>query len=111
MIGMVRVGQDGEHVVEPRDATAILWRRIALTAEIAGIFQVRIALADTGDDQPMFPIVAEIIEIIDMGSAGFQDVTQAGLGGVMQGAGSPNLPILSDISAFALRCQKCFFWC
>lgn len=91
MIGMVCVGQDGEHVVEPWDAAAILRRCIAFPAEIAGISCVWIALTDVSDDQPVFPIVPAIIDVIDTGAAGFQDIAQADLGGVVQRTGSPIL--------------------
>jgi hypothetical protein len=68
------IGGGIELVVEPRDAAAILRRRVPLTGDIARIAVGRIALADIGDCQLVLPGVAEVVEIADRGLARRQDV-------------------------------------
>src|SRR3954463_4673850 len=81
MVGVGWIGGDVELLVEPGNATAILRRRVAFAGDVARVAYAWLALADVCQDQPVLPIVAEIVDVGDGGLARRQHLTQADLGG------------------------------
>ncbi len=89
--GMIRIGSGFEHFIEAGNAAAVLGWSIALAADIARVVDRRVAGADIGDDDPMLPVVAEVVDVFDQGFLGFEDVAQPDLGGHLAREGSPVL--------------------
>ena len=78
-VGMVRVfaiGQDLEPAIEARNASTILRRSRPLSRDVARVLDIRVALADLGERKPVLPAVAEVINIVEDGLSGINDVAQ-----------------------------------
>jgi hypothetical protein len=61
-------------LIEARDAAAVLGRGVSFTGDVARVTDARLTLADNGDSEPVFPAVAEVVEVVDDGAARPQHV-------------------------------------
>jgi hypothetical protein len=89
MVRMGRIGDRFEQFVEAGDAAAILKRAVPFATDVAWIGDSRLAGADIGHGEPMFPAIPEVVSVIDDGLSRLERVAQAHLGRLDARLGSP----------------------
>src|SRR5208282_5805468 len=61
-----------------RRTTAILRRTSSFTAEKPGVLCAGLGFADSLNDDPMFPVIAKIVDVIKLGHAQCEDSRKLG---------------------------------
>ena len=85
VVGVLGIGEDVEGIIEPGQAAAVFGRGGAFAGDQARIFDIRVAEANVGKREPMFPAVAEVVEVVEDGLARLEDLPQADALGLDRG--------------------------
>src|SRR6476659_6825349 len=78
-----------EQFIETWDAAAILGRSVSFATNVARVGDARLAGADIGHSEPMFPSIAEVVNVIDDGLSRLEHVAQTHLARRDARLGSP----------------------
>lgn len=69
MLGVRRVGDDGEKILEPWCATDVFGRTASFDTDVTRIFDARLALTHRLDGKQVMPTVAHVVRIVELADA------------------------------------------